>query len=242
MTAQDLINRACRLLGAVNAAVNDAALAADMLAGLSDMIDSLNLDRNQIFTVQPAQYVWPSGVVSQTIGPGGNFNGPRPIKITEANLLYQTSPLYKIVLKLLNADEYAAITMPSIASVPRQLYYDKGYSSSAPTGLGTLYSWPVPNGSYTFEFWCWLALTAPPLLTTTLVFPPGYQRMLAFELAREFAPEIGRPWATDLEMLRLEARYRVEANNAPSPLLRSDPALPGTTGRSNFNYLTGEPY
>lgn len=216
------------------------AVAQTCLSRANSLLQSYNLDRNKIFTINRAVYTMSAAQKTQTIGPGGQFNGPRPNDISDANLLLQTAPLYRIPLKILDAGEYAAITMPDIVSIPRQLYYDAAFKQTAVIGTGLLYFWPVPNAIYQVELFTTESLPTMVALGDSLKMPDGYDRMIASNLAVEIAPEFGRSVTPELAGIAIGSMEAVTSKNAPSPIMKSDLAI-GQGRRSRFNYLTGEP-
>lgn len=239
MTVQELIARSLRIIGVINP---DTTLLADTLAVANSLLRSYNLDRNKIFTINRAEYTMPSAIKAFTYGPGGQFNGARPSELLDVNLFYQNTPsIVRVPLAILDEHQYAGISLPDMVNVPTKVYYDKGYKQTAVVGTALLYFHPVPNKVYTVEIFATTNLPAMVLLADTLLMPDGYDRMIAINLAREMGPEIGRPWTPENEAIRLEANAMVESNNAPSPIMGSDPAL--TAGRgSNFDYRTGQPW
>lgn len=204
------------------------------------LMQSYNLDRNKIFTINRTVYTMSAAQKTQSIGPGGQFDGPRPNDLSEANLLLQSAPTYRIPLDILDADQYADITMPDIVSIPRKIYYDAGYKQTAVIGTGLLYFWPVPNAIYQVELFTTEGLQALATLATVLKMPDGYDRMIASNLAIELAPELGRVVTPELAAIALGSMEAITSKNAPSPIMKSELAI-GQSRRSRFNYLTGEP-
>lgn len=246
MTVLDLITRSLNMIGWLQPSeVPSNAVAQRCLDRATSLLLSYNLDRNKIFTELISTYTMTAAQQTQTIGPGGQFNGPRPTKIRDMNLLLQTNPIVRVLLKAMDAQQFEEDQkVPTIVSIPQKYYYDAGFSQTAPVGLGKIYFYPVPNAIYPVEILQDQALAlgaAPVALGSTLLMPDGYDRMIAARLALEIAPEFGRPVTPDLVAIGVEAAALVDGRNAPSPIMKSDPAIGGRR-RSGFNYLTGEPY
>ena len=55
--------------------------------------------------------------------------------------------------------------------------------------LATIYVYPTPNQQLTLKLNSWQPLTVFDSLTEVHNLPPGYRRMLQFNLARELEPE-----------------------------------------------------
>jgi hypothetical protein len=241
MTVLDLITRSLRVIGWLRIGELPSNDVAQGVLGIANsLLQSFNLDRNKIFTISRTVYTMPAAQKTFSIGPGAEFNSDRPNEITAANLLLQTSPAYRIPLDLLNEEQYAAITVPDIVSIPRKIWYQTNFKQTAPIGSGLIYFWPVPNGIYQVELFASQNLPALVLLTDTLKYPDGYERMIVNNLAVEIAPEFGRQVTPELAAIAVASMEAVVSKNAPSPILGTDPAI-SPRRRSNFNYLTGEP-
>src|SRR5262245_27429027 len=66
---------------------------ADTLAELSRFMGGLNTSRANFFTVRIDQYPTEANKQAYTLGPGGDWDGARPQKIVNANLLLPTDPV-----------------------------------------------------------------------------------------------------------------------------------------------------
>lgn len=212
---------------------------------LNQMLDSWNTMRNSIYALSDLTFNMTSGQYIYTIGPGANFNGPRPQKIQRMALIYETSPqILRLPIELIDVDEWSAIRVPNLPNaVPLKCYYDNGYSQSpgGSTGWGTLYFWPGPMSGYQVEMWIWTALNSALGIGDTLYAPPGYARAITYNLASEILPLYPKRVTPEREqqIIRVakESKEWVDALNAPSPVTPIDQAVMGTRNRSNFNWL-----
>lgn len=211
-------------------------------AFFNQMLDSWNIMRNALYTILDMTYTLTPGQTQYTIGPTGQLNGPRPVKITNANLIYQTTPQeLRLPIEIIDVDQWAAIRVPNLPNaIPLKLYCDYGYTQAAPTGLANLYLWPGPQSAYTLELFMWQALNSALVATNTLFAPPGYARALTYNLAIEIMPLYPKRLtpAKEMQIARIaaEARDYVNIMNAPSPITPIDSALidPKSEG---FNWL-----
>lgn len=218
---------------------------AEVAEFLNQMLDSWNTMRNSIYALTDLTFNLTSGQYIYTIGPGANFNGPRPQKIQRIDLIYETMPqLLRLPIELIDADQWAAIRVPNLpTAVPFKCYYDNGYSQSpgGETGWGTLYFWPGPMAGFEIEMWIWDALPSTLGIGDTLYTPPGYARAITYGLAAEILQLYPKRLNAEKEagILRIakDAKQWVDALNAPSPITPMDQGLMGTRNKSNFNWL-----
>lgn len=188
-SASDLINGALRLIGQLaEGETPSAETAADGLQALNELLESLNNEVGIVYQVQDETFSWGAGVSSRTIGSGGNFNTTWPVKIEDTTFFRDSSSGQAIdyPVKIIGDEAYRAITMKSFdTSYPGWLFYDRAYP------LGTLRPWPVPSMALEVHLATWKPLASLATLAATVTLPPGYYRMLRFNLACELAPEFG---------------------------------------------------
>ena len=185
MTAIELIKLAlakARVIGTGDILSDeDAKISLDTL---NLMLDSWSLDSLFVF-VSASQVVTTTGQQSYTIGPGGDFNVPRPNALITAYAQVNEAS-YPIAI-LDNAQQYDNIQIKSVGmSWPQAVWYEHSYP------LGRLHFWPVSSGQVHLRF------TSPLQqfddLTTEVELPTGYKKAmvdsLAVELAQAFNTEI----------------------------------------------------
>lgn len=244
-TATQYATDALRLIGQMWTPGGGPSTASinEIVRFMNQMLDSWNTMRNSIYTISDVLYVLTPGQTQYTIGPGGDLNGARPIRIQRANTIYQTSPQeLRLPIEIIDVDQWAAIQVPQLPNaIPLKLYYDYGYSQTAPTGLGTIYLWPGPQAAYTLELFMWSALNTALTSGTTLYVPPGYQRAILYNLAVEIMPLYPKRLTAMKEKQILgiaqDSKMAIERLNAPSPITQIDPALIGHKDRAGFNWL-----
>lgn len=240
----NLINGSLRLIGQMGAPGRQAAQEqlTEVLQSLQMFMDARNVMRNSIFSMTDVVYPLSANQYIYTIGPGGDFNGPRPQAIKRANLIYQTSPQeLRLPIEVIDVDQWAAIQVPNIpAAIPLKLYYDFGYSASAPTGLGTIYLWPGPQGTYSLELFQWSALNSALSYADTLYMPPGYAKAIMYGLALDIMPLYPKRLTAEkeerIQRIADETWKWIESFNSPTPITQIDPALISKRN-NNFNWL-----
>lgn len=210
---------------------------------LNQMLDSWNTMRNMVYTILDQTFNLLNSQYIYTMGPNGNFNGPRPVKIQKMDLIYQTSPeIFRLPIDVIDVDQWSMERVPNLPNaIPLRCYCDYGYSQApANPGLATLYFWPGPMTAQEVEIWSWGQLNNALTTASTLYVPPGYQRGIIYNLAADIMPLYPKRLTLqrEQEILRIakEARDSINAVNAPVPIVAIDPAVVGPVA-SGFNWL-----
>jgi hypothetical protein len=242
VTARQLAYRAARHLGyAFQGASLPADLESDALDALNAMIDSWNLNRWFIPWQEIAVYDLVANQTSFTIGTGGDFNGTRPLRIEQANVIINTySPVLRKPVDIVDFRQWSAVSVQAVAAIPNILYYDGAFTS----GLGKVYLWPQANQAYQLELYQWHAVSQFSAITTSQSLPPGYDRALVFNLAVEMfslAPDkFQRGGFPNVQRLAREAKEAVIDYNSNPPYMTTDGAFQSAQRpQTGFNYLTG---
>ena len=128
---------------------------------------------------------------SYTIGPGGNFNTARPYEITAANV-FDAADTFIINRLVIRDATWWAERRPraEIDTLPRDLYYNPTYGASA---LGTIFLSPAPDAAYILELHSWGVLGSFAAISTTVAFPPGYEDLMVYGLAKRLWPVYPNP-------------------------------------------------
>lgn len=215
----------------------------DAIEELNRLVGSLNCDRLNIYSV--ANYQFPlSGKKISTMGqdPTGtltpDFNGPWPIAIDRANVIYST-PQIRRPLAILTDLQWARIRVQDLAnSIPYALYNDRAYP------LANIYLYPQPLPGYILELFIWQSVPSFATINDAVVLPPGYQDALTLNLAvrlvTHFSDNRGVPRQVDPNLYQQarESLMRIESINAPRPTLDV-----GCGCRSGYmNVYSGETY
>jgi len=229
-TAISMMKRAMRLAGAIGQGETPTSdEATDGLAALNTMLEGWGISRNAIYEVQNEQFTWPSNTQAPTVGSGGTFNTTRPAKIDDTCSFTVGSNDYPA--RLLDLDAWAGIPDKSTTSQFAWWIYPE-YGAS----LVTLYGYPIPNASVTFNLRSWKALQSFSTTTTALAMPPGYQRAIEYNLAIEWAcPEFGLPPRPDVLSIARSSLRALKNMNSPSPIMGSEAAMMNRRYQSNIN-------
>jgi len=239
VTANQIITSAMRLIGILGAGETlSSEDAADALIVLNDYIDELRTQRLSVFTTKRTVYPLTQGQASYSIGGGGNFDQQRPLWIPYAGLIINNdaSILTEIALEVYSVQQYSDIQQKQLPSgLVQSIYYDYNWTE----GLGRIYPYPVPNvGNTSLVLYTPIAINEFTSLTQQVTFPPGYRKMLRYNLAIQLAPEYGRQVDPAVLAHAQSSLASVKAANATQPgLMRVDPGIMGQP--RSWNWRTG---
>lgn len=224
-TVRDLINGALQTLGII--AANEVASPDDVTTCFNlytQLIPSLSTNVLNIYTTSPQIFTLEPGKDKYTIGPGGDFDTARPVRIerivflfnstnTKTNNVWSSSinaGTQSIPLTKWSASEYGAIRMRSFQNT-----YVKGFWDSSEYPLRTITFWPIPISRHGVEIWTWDELTAGAL-DDEIDFPPGYLRYLKLKLAYEASTVFGKELPQSFAASLKEAEDNLKNLNANS--------------------------
>ena len=120
------------------------------------------------------------------------------------------------MLRIRTADEYNDISDKELQSEPDYLYYDPQ------NPLGHIYLYPVPDEADILHTDSWKPMSSFASLTTTVSFPPGYEEMFKYNLARRLAPDYNRQLPPDVRELAEETLAAVKNVNVEIPTMKTD--------------------
>lgn len=234
MTVRDLINGSFRLLGVLASGESPSSQEqTDAFNALNDLVDSLSNNRLFIYNITEESFSFLTSKQTYTMGPSGDFDTTRPQKIENVNIVVSGTEDFELPMKLINKDEWAQIKVKTVDSpLPRRIYPDYAYP------LINLNFWPIPSTTNSVKIWSWKAIADFATVDTTLSLPPGYQRLLRYNLALELAPEYGVTPSNEVREIARKSIQEIEAMNLGPQYLDCDPAVLGSS--KAFNYYTGD--
>jgi hypothetical protein len=227
MTGAQLVQRALARLGAIGATdVPDGDDLAKGLELLNAFVDGLGAERLSMYKLLRTAKTLASGTASYTIGTGGDISIVRPLTIQRAGLITNTSDAtpMEVPIRVYHDDEWAGIVQKTLTGTLLQgIWYDHDFASS----MGRIYVWPIPSGSTTQ-----LILYTPVAVsefdeTTDVVLPPGYERMLEYNLACECADAWEKPLNPRTERIAATTLSRLKGVNLRPTRLAMPPGMPG---------------
>lgn len=225
-TAQTIIDRAYRLLGAV--ASGDSATSdesADALIALNAMLESWQLEKLMVYAVQDKTYTL-EGSGAITLGAAGNIT-TRPDKI-EAAFIRSGNNDYPLIER--DLAWWVNVTDKTVTTdIPSDFYYEPSY----PQGVLNLY--PVPTVANVLHVMMWVPFTAFAAVGTSVSLPPGYERALAYNLAIDIAPELEREPSRTVVTIAKESKAAIKRGNSKS--ISAMPEI-GSMGHGRFDIFT----
>jgi hypothetical protein len=234
--ATEILYPALRLAGVVTAAGRGPSLSqkTDAFAALNRMLDSWTQQRLLIYAQQTERYTLEPSQTSYTIGPGGDFDTARPVKITAASILTggTHSPL-----EILTAADWASKSLREVpTTIPTELYCD--YANP----IATLYLYGYPTAGGELELWTWQILDQFTSQASDVSLPPGYLEAVVYQLAVRLSGQFQTIMRPDVFQIAREAKAVIKAFNAsPSPAVASADSGTRCNCGGTFNYWTGQP-
>jgi hypothetical protein len=182
VTPKDLMTFSLRAASIIGVGQN--ALAedySDAFSALNGMLAQWNRKRWLIWHLIDIACT-STGAQSYTVGPGGDFNVPRPDRLEAAFFRQTVSSQPNQVdyqLELLEArEDYNKIALKTLVSWPQYIFYDSAYP------IGQVFPWPVPQASvYEIHLTLKETLTQFSSYTQNLNLPGEYVEALWTNLA-----------------------------------------------------------
>jgi len=231
-TAGEQINRALRLLGVLaEGETPSAATSQDALMALNQMIDSWNTERLAVFSTQDQVFTWPSGLISRTLGPSGDFVGNRPILLDDATYFVAPNGV-SYGIKFINQQQYDGIAVKTVTSTyPQVMFTNMSFPDIE------MFIYPRPTQDMVWHFISVEELDKPADLSTVLYYPPGYLRAFTYNLAMEFAPEFGVEPSPQVQRIAMTSKRDLKRINNPDDVMAMPYSMIAT--RQRFNVYAG---
>jgi len=173
-----------------------------------------------------------------TIGPGGDFDTPRPANpgaLRRAAMLVPSTTPFEIPVSVLSPASWDALTIKTLSgALPTLLFYDPTFTA----GLGRIYLWPQPTvTTNSLVLYVDGALATFADLTTAYQVPPGYRDALVFNLAKRLAGPYTRPIDPELKEQAATALSLIKRSN-----LTLEPMQNYFGGRAQYSILSDQTY
>lgn len=232
-TANDQINGALRLIGMLaEGETPSAATSQDALTALNQMIDSWNTERLSVFNTQDQVFLWQPGLITQTLGPTGDFVGNRPVLLDDSTYFRDPSSGISFGIKFINQQQYDGIAVKTVTSTyPQVMWVNMEYPNI------TMSIYPKPTKVLEWHFVSIEELTQPATLSTNLAFPPGYLRAFKYNLACEIAAEFGVEPSPTVQRIAMTSKRNLKRINNPDDIMSLPYSIVGT--RQRFNIFAG---
>lgn len=232
-TAGDIINGSLRLLGVLaEGEVPSAETSQDALVAMQQMIESWNTERLSVFSTQDQVFIWPAGLLNQTLGPSGDFVGNRPVLLDDATYFKDPGTGVSYGIKFINQQQYDGIAVKSVTSTyPQVIFVNNTFPNI------DMFVYPRPTRALEWHFISVEELTQPVTLATQLHFPPGYLRAFRYNLACEFAPEFGVEPSRQVSRIAMTSKRNLKRINNPDDIMSMPYSLVAT--RQRYNVFAG---
>jgi len=230
--AIDLMTRALRLAGILAEGETPGAnMTATALAVLNDILENWTTQELAVYASELQTFPLQAGKGSYTIGPGGDFNGTRPVRIASAYTTYQG---LDYPCEQVNEDQFSNIALKTQGSqMAVQFFYDAAYP------LGTVKMWPVPTLANTFSIVNELQLERLTTTAQMICYPPGYAKALRYELAVELAGEYGVPLPQTVMDVAKKSKADIKRANQRPAYATFDDAYLGDAPQTLPNFIAG---
>lgn len=216
-----------------------AAEAVDGMREANQMLGSWRNDGHKIFLVERHEFPLVLGQSIYTIGPGGDFDTARPLRIRRWGYLDTASGVGTFEHEggdPLTLQRWAQIRHRSRTGRSiDEIYYEPE------NPLGKIHVIPEPAIS-TLKLVLYLETTLGQFtgLHTQYDFPDGYEDALLYNLAIRLAPEYEREPQPIIVSLARESLANIERTNQPTEELELDPALPGMGGNRGYDIYSDD--
>lgn len=226
-TVADLINLS--LLDSGVLGVGQVASAEDTnnaLTRLNWLISQWNRKRWLVYNLLNIG-ITSTGAESYTVGPGGDFDTPRPDRLEDGNFLRQTNtnlgnavdyPLQLIPSK----EDYNRIRLKSMGTWPSVVFYDSDFP------LGFVKFWPVPQASI-YELFILVKnqISTFTSLTQAINLPPENEVALAYNLQVRLRVAYRMPPDAAMIALAKDALNVMRGANIQVPTMRMPASIIG---------------
>tara|TARA_R110000868_G_scaffold199448_2_gene446096 strand:+ start:7139 stop:7801 length:663 start_codon:yes stop_codon:yes gene_type:complete len=193
--------------------------SADGLSALNGLVESMVNEGLLIYVPTLNAITLSSGTSAYTVGPTGGTVTTRPVEVLNSSYIVYGGISYP--LDILTIQDYNDIPLKTEAgSVPTHLYVLAGMPNI------TVTAYPTPGATMTLNLWSNKVLQSFTALTDTVTLPPGYDRMLAYNLAVEIAPEYDAVVRPDVMQTAINSRRVLKRTNTKPPLLKLPYGLP----------------
>ena len=204
----------------------DPAGGDHALRVLNRMTQQWNTEGIMIYTMDRQLFSLVNGQQLYTIGPGGDFNVPRPVAIEMVSVQNTALPKpVEIPVRVLTDAGWRSIAVKNTPGVFPTMMWATG---NVP--LNQLYFWPVPGDSdYDVVLYTWGQTAAYAAITAATNFPPGYEEAIVTNLAVLLEASYGRQHDQILNQRAHRAKDLIAALNNEPLYSRTDLGL----GNSN---------
>lgn len=221
VTAGVLVKSAMRLGGAIATGETPTPdELTDGLAAFNDLLENWSTQNLAVFGNAVESFPTVVGQAVYTIGPGGNWNTVRPIRINDNS--YCTFQGVDFPVGRIGQDEYNLIALKTQQQpiIEKLLYVNEN-------PLGKITLWPVPAQIVTISLDSDRVLTSVADTATVISMPPGYLLAMKHALWILMAPDYGRTIPDAVLNVAQSSFAAIKRANKVKRVARFDAALVG---------------
>ena len=237
---RDLITDSLLELGMLDPSEDVSAGAGNSaLRELNRMVSSWANDDLMIYTVDRRTFAMVANQQDYTIGVGGIFNTPYPVRPGQINLVSVILNGVELPVEILNDEQWRDIalkapyqTVPS--TIPLYMWADGNYP------LDGLHFYPVPTGPIPLIMSVWGQITAFGSMNDVVTLPQGYEDAIVKNLAIRLGPQYGVQASPATMALAQSSKMRIRSQNWEPTYRSVDPVLAGVgsnIGRRSRGYV-----
>ena len=224
-TIRDVVTEALLILEIIGEGETPTATqAAGALRVLNTLIDSWAIEGLLVYTLDRQVFALAANVPTYTLGPGGTWNTtplygagtPRPVHVSDAQWKALSQDVWDPVY-VMNDHEYQHLALRASTGTQVTALH---YSPTMP--LGTVFVYPTSTVTGQLALFLWHPYDTQNTLDTVLMFPPGYQRMLEYNLAVDLSERYPGTLRSSTAAFAAESKDKVESMNVRVPLMTSD--------------------
>ena len=216
-----LITSSLRLLGAIAPGETPTANEInDGLGSLNDLLEILSTQNLAVYGAQTESFPTVPGQFLYTIGPGGNWNTTRPVRISGDGICTFSGVDFSV--EQIGQAEYDQISLKTLQEPISKWFL---YVNENP--LGKIFLWPVPSQTVTITLDTDRILTSIADTTITMNFPPGYLLMFKYQLALLLATDYGVALSPETLAIAVSSLATLKRANQKKSRASFDDALMG---------------
>lgn len=203
-TAADIINLALKDVEVIGESETASAeTLADALTTLNQMLALWSVQGVYVYAQTETSFT-PTGALSYTVGPSGNFNISRPSVVDD--VYWRSGDVDYPVTILDTFEEYQSISSKTLIGQPYYAYY-------LPTiTTGVLYVYPQPNTG-SLKITTRVKLPVYTAASGSLTIPPEFEIVVRYSLAELLSINMGKKLRPDIAAMATKTRKIMKRNN-----------------------------
>lgn len=175
------------------------------------MMSLWNTEELTVYSVNRTAFNLVAGQQTYTLGTGGDFNIPRPVRVDSASVLITANQPYplEIPIEILNDQQWQNLSLKQTPSVFPVYCWITGDMP-----LNNVWFWPVPQDSTVqFVMYAWGQVQPFTSLTTEVSLPNGYDEAIVSNLALMLSPSYGVTPSNILVQRALSSKSSLQSQN-----------------------------